>query len=238
MIVHIYDTVTKEYLGDSIAFPDPVRSEREGHDVFAFPADSTLAELIPTKEGYTRVFNEKDNKWELVEDHRGKIVYDKKTAKEIIVENLGKIPSNYTFEKPVTFNELKTLRIEEIKKKAEEVLEETVVIGKIEKKAKEWADLATCAEVPANFRLIPVFLDNKDIVFVTKEELDEAVKYLYIRCMLLTLKKKELLKEISSVKNKKQLQAFEVDFNVDKEIKEYMKLSEDELNEKFSEVIE
>lgn len=238
MIVYTYDSITKEYTGESIALVDPVKSERLGREVFAFPSYCTEVEIPLCKEGCVLVFDEKNKVWNEVEDHRGIVVFDKRTAKEFLITKLGKIPDTYSFEKPLTLNELRVKKLEELENSYRKALEEIIKLGKIEKKASEWSDLSRCALVPDNFKLIPVFLEQKDTVFVTREELNEAVKYLYIRCMLLILKNKELRKEIASVKSKKQLNEFEIDFNIDKEIKEYMKLSEDELNEKFSEVIE
>lgn len=238
MIVHTYDSITKEYTGESIAFVDPVKSERLGREVLAFPPYCTEVKVPSCKQGYTLVFDEKNKVWNEVEDYRGTIVFDKKTAKEFLITELGKIPDTYSFEKPLTLNELRVKKLEEVENSYREALEEIIKLGKIEKKASEWDDLSRCALVPDSFKLIPVFLEKKDTVFVTREELNEVVKYLYIRCMLLALRSKELKKEVALARSKKQLNDFEVDFNVDKEIKEYMKLSEEELNEKFSEVIE
>lgn len=237
MIVHTYDNKTKEYTGETIVFIDPVKSERLGREVFAFPSYCTEVEIPLCKEGYVLVFDEKNKVWNEVEDHRGTVVFNKKTAKEFLVTELGKIPDTCTFEKPLTLNELRVQKVEEVENKYKEALEEVVKVGKIEKRANEWEDLSRSSAVPASFKLVPVFIEKKDTVFVTREEMSEAVKYFYIRCMLLTLKNKELKKEVASAKSKKQLNELVIDFNIDKEIKEYMKLSEDELNEKFSEVI-
>ncbi|MDT7128074.1 tail fiber assembly protein [Citrobacter braakii] len=58
------------------------------------PAFST--DIVPPSapEGFIAVFNSDSNKWSLVEDHRGKTVYDILTGEAITINQLGKLPDD------------------------------------------------------------------------------------------------------------------------------------------------
>ncbi|AVH83694.1 MULTISPECIES: tail fiber assembly protein [Citrobacter] len=58
------------------------------------PAYSTNISPPPAKAGFVAVFNLKSEKWSLVEDHRGKIVYDIQTGKATTIDQLGKLPDD------------------------------------------------------------------------------------------------------------------------------------------------
>ncbi|MCU6186026.1 tail fiber assembly protein [Citrobacter cronae] len=58
------------------------------------PAYSTDIAPPPVPDGFVAVFNSESGKWSLVEDHRGKIVYDTRTGQSVNVETLGALPDN------------------------------------------------------------------------------------------------------------------------------------------------
>ncbi|MBA7876262.1 MULTISPECIES: tail fiber assembly protein [Citrobacter] len=58
------------------------------------PAYSTNIAPPSAKAGFVAVFNVASEKWSLVEDHRGKIVYDIQTGKATTIDQLGKLPSD------------------------------------------------------------------------------------------------------------------------------------------------
>ncbi|MBJ9049161.1 tail fiber assembly protein [Citrobacter braakii] len=58
------------------------------------PAYSTDIAPPSAPEGFIAVFNSDSNKWSLVEDHRGKIVYDIQTGKATTIDQLGKLPDD------------------------------------------------------------------------------------------------------------------------------------------------
>ncbi|MDM3007568.1 MULTISPECIES: tail fiber assembly protein [unclassified Citrobacter] len=58
------------------------------------PAWSTDIAPPDTPAGHVAVFNNNDQKWSVVEDHRGKTVYDIQTGQAISIESLGSLPDN------------------------------------------------------------------------------------------------------------------------------------------------
>lgn len=58
------------------------------------PAYSTNIAPPSAKAGFIAVFNFASEKWSLVEDHRGKIVYDIQTGKATTIDQLGKLPDD------------------------------------------------------------------------------------------------------------------------------------------------
>lgn len=58
------------------------------------PAYSTDIAPPTVKDGFVAVFNSDSCKWSLVEDHRGKVVYDIHTGEAITINQLGKLPDD------------------------------------------------------------------------------------------------------------------------------------------------
>lgn len=58
------------------------------------PAYSTDIAPPSAKEGFVAVFNFESDKWSLVEDHRGKVVYDIHTGESTTISQLGKLPDD------------------------------------------------------------------------------------------------------------------------------------------------
>lgn len=235
MIIYKYNEFTGEYEGKKEAYTDPLESKLQKRDVFIVPVGWTsIPPIEVTKEGYAVSYNREKREWEEKIDHRGKKVYDKKTGEEFIVDTIGELSSDFSFEKPVKIKELREEKIKKVKEEFIKQLNEKIKIGEIECSAFEWSKLAEKVNTPENYKLVPIF-QNDDCIFVERDELNEAVKHLFIRCSLLSQRKKEILEEVNSLKGKKQLQEYVIDFDVNKELKKLMKLSVEELNEKFSE---
>ncbi|EPH3308710.1 tail fiber assembly protein [Citrobacter freundii] len=58
------------------------------------PAYSTDIAPPSAKAGFVAVFNYESEKWSIVEDHRGKVVYDIHTGEAITINQLGKLPDD------------------------------------------------------------------------------------------------------------------------------------------------
>lgn len=233
MIVYRYDKNTKEYLGEYNAFIDPLETKLRGQEVFAIPAYCTTKEPFIPEIGSTIVFNGEN--WEQIEDHRGAIVFNKKTGKMFLITELGVIPDEYVLEKPVIISELKEEKAKEIEALYVEEIEKVISIGKLKGKAQDWVEFSKTLSSADMFKVIPVRQEN-DYTLVDEKELEEATRFLYIRSCLLPVRKKELVKELKGLKSKKQVLEFKVDFNIDEEMKKYIDLPVEELNEKMSEV--
>ncbi|WP_270377512.1 tail fiber assembly protein, partial [Escherichia coli] len=50
--------------------------------------------------GFVAVFNSNEASWHLVEDHRGKTVYDVASGDELFISELGPLPENVTWLSP------------------------------------------------------------------------------------------------------------------------------------------
>ncbi|AQW01637.1 tail fiber assembly protein [Escherichia coli] len=78
---------TNEFIGESDAYIPPHTG---------LPANSTDIAPPDIPAGYAAVFNADEMKWELMEDHRGKTVYETKTGAAIYISELGALPPDVT----------------------------------------------------------------------------------------------------------------------------------------------
>ncbi|EJJ6390095.1 tail fiber assembly protein [Escherichia albertii] len=78
---------TNEFIGESDAYIPPHTG---------LPANSTDIAPPDIPVGFAAVFNVDEMKWDLVEDHRGKTVYETKTGAAIYISELGSLPSDVT----------------------------------------------------------------------------------------------------------------------------------------------
>ena len=226
MLLYQYDENTKEYIGYTEAYIDPLESIVQGKDIYLYPPCTTEQVPPELKEGYIILYNEEEDRWEEFEDHRGTIVWTKQ-GEEVLMDMLGPIPSEYLLEKPVTLKELKDEKLKEIK---EAYISE--YIKRIEVKGIEVNidDSVKLGDYLRTFRSFGSFSFEDKIVSI--EDAEEIVKFLYIRSMLLLKKKEELIKEVMSLRGKEKTKEFEVDFSLD--TGEYLGMSIEELREKFS----
>ena len=227
MRYNIYDEYTKEYKYSMPLQIDPLESQLKGFEVYLIMPYSTFIEPI-IEEGKVAVFDEKEQKWNLIEDNRGKLVYDKKTGEAFIINELGSIPKNYTLEKPFILQEEKIIKIKEAIKEYEEEQDKRISIGKITENinAKKDLDDLLVFIKDENFGTFETS-DNESII-LSKEEIEKYSHFFYVRSILLALKKEEIISQIKLCKNKTQLQKISFNFNIDKEIKEVELLNKED----------
>ena len=86
-VITIYNlsSATNEFIGQGDGFI-PANT--------GLPAYSTDIEPPLAKDGFVAVFNFESEKWSLVEDHRGKTVYDIHTGEAVTINQLGKLPDD------------------------------------------------------------------------------------------------------------------------------------------------
>jgi len=89
--VFSYDKDDYSFNGTIIARPDPLVDGS-----FLIPAYSTEIEPPMIEDFQIPVWNEKENKWELVDDYRGMQMYHKKTGMPELITTIGEIPDEYT----------------------------------------------------------------------------------------------------------------------------------------------
>lgn len=87
--VYNYSPDTLEYIGISDAYIAPNTG---------LPGNCTLIAPPEIQPGSTPVWT--GDNWELAEDHRGQVFYDKQTGNQILITELGLLPDNATIISP------------------------------------------------------------------------------------------------------------------------------------------
>ncbi|WP_064773101.1 tail fiber assembly protein, partial [Escherichia coli] len=91
--IKIYNLLagTNEFIGEGDAYIPPHTG---------LPANSTDIEPPDIPAGFVAVFNSDEASWHLVEDHRGKTVYDVASGDALFISELGSLPENVTWLSP------------------------------------------------------------------------------------------------------------------------------------------
>ncbi|EIQ9062288.1 tail fiber assembly protein [Escherichia coli] len=82
---------TNEFIGEGDAYIPPHTG---------LPANSTDIAPPDIPAGFVAVFNSDDASWHIVEDHRGKTVYDVASGDALFISELGPLPENVTWLSP------------------------------------------------------------------------------------------------------------------------------------------
>ncbi|EQA0598879.1 tail fiber assembly protein, partial [Escherichia coli] len=82
---------TNEFIGEGDAYIPPHTG---------LPANSTDIAPPDIPAGFVAVFNSDEASWHLVEDHRGKTVYDVASGDALFISELGPLPENATWLSP------------------------------------------------------------------------------------------------------------------------------------------
>ncbi|WP_227899103.1 tail fiber assembly protein, partial [Escherichia coli] len=82
---------TNEFIGEGDAYIPPHTG---------LPANSTDIAPPDIPAGFVAVFNSDEASWHLVEDHRGKTVYDVASGDALFISELGPLPKNVTWLSP------------------------------------------------------------------------------------------------------------------------------------------
>ncbi len=91
--IKIYNLLvgTNEFIGEGDAYIPPHTG---------LPANSTDIAPPDIPAGFVAVFNSDEASWHLVEDHRGKTVYDVASGDALFISELGPLPENVTWLSP------------------------------------------------------------------------------------------------------------------------------------------
>ncbi len=91
--IKIYNLLagTNEFIGEGDAYIPPHTG---------LPANSTYIAPPDIPAGFVAVFNSDESSWHLVEDHRGKTVYDVASGDALFISELGSLPENVTWLSP------------------------------------------------------------------------------------------------------------------------------------------
>ncbi|EEV5783139.1 tail fiber assembly protein [Escherichia coli] len=82
---------TNEFIGESDAYIPPYTG---------LPANTTDIAPPDVEAGFVAVFNSENKSWNIVEDHRGKTVYDVTSGDALFISELGPLPKNVTWLSP------------------------------------------------------------------------------------------------------------------------------------------
>lgn len=91
-VFHIHPE-TSELTGESDVYIPPHTG---------LPAGCTMTEPPHIPEGFAALFDEVRQRWELAEDHRGKVVWETTSGNEITITEIGPLPENTTTVAPPT----------------------------------------------------------------------------------------------------------------------------------------
>lgn len=121
---------TKEFIGNADAYIAPNTG---------LPEYCTLISPPEIQYGFTPIWTGED--WNLIEDHRGQIVYDKQYGNEIVISQLGSLPENVTVISPFgifdrwngkewkpSVIDAKEAKITEIKKQRDTITADYIII--------------------------------------------------------------------------------------------------------------
>ena len=101
MKAYMYSTTTHEFLEPVPCFPDPVRSRKEGSEVYLLPANATFTEPPAKRTGYTAIWN--GSGWIETEDHRGSQYWPKgatSNSAPMEMKELGPLPEGASLTRP------------------------------------------------------------------------------------------------------------------------------------------
>lgn len=93
LTVYNFAADTREFIGAGDAYIPPQTG---------LPAYCTEIKPPETTAGNITIFDEQKKRWLLIEDHRGKVVYDTATGQEIFITQPGPVPAGTTEQKPAT----------------------------------------------------------------------------------------------------------------------------------------
>ena len=94
MKIYNYHPKTNELINSANARLDPLESKYNGRPVYMTPANATMKAPPSPASGKTAIFV--NGKWNVVDDFRKTIMWEKETALEVEVSELGPIPDTLT----------------------------------------------------------------------------------------------------------------------------------------------
>ena len=229
MKLYAYDKSTKELIGMMDAHIDPLASMAAQKEIYSIPPFTTPLPPLEGTKGKVNVFNDKKGYWELVEDNRGTVVYDKKGNASVIAV-LGPVPEGYATTKKLNLQEEQTLLINEL----------NVAFEKAQSTEVKIKNIVGNIDIRVKLEQLKVFIGEQEFgvlnlsdgtsKIVSKKEIEYASKYFYLRSLFLAIRKNELMKDIKSAKNKSQLEKIKINFNIEKEINGLIKKTDDEIS--------
>ena len=238
--LYVYHNKTKEYLGClGEAQIDPLESQKQGKEVLVIPPNCTLSVPVEfnKKKHENIVYNEQKSSWEKVKDYRGAVGYDKDTGKVISIIEFGELPFNFTYEKPVDFQEQKIKKFNDLNVAYNNAQRESVKYGEVEGNVDLRVKIQDLIEHAGTLDYITLELDNGKTVVLTIRQAKSAVKFYSVRNLLLPIKKNEIAAAIRSTRDIKGLSSISFNFDISEETKKVARMSVENINNYIAERI-
>lgn len=229
----MFDKVTKEYTGTTVAYLNKVASRKAGKDIYFMPAYTT--ELIPPKCAENEVAIFERGQWNIVPDFRGVAVYNLNTRESIIWKEIGKLPKGYTTKVIERIEDVKNELLFNMKNNFNKCLTETKLqvpstelyftYGSVERLKKEQLNNIQISRD-----------DNNKIYALTRAEYDVVLNYLNIFGQYMYLQKWALENNIKKCESVELLKTFQnrLDFRVDqRQINNLVRMTPDKRKEYF-----
>lgn len=229
MKLYVYDKDTKELVGTIEAQLDPLKSAKLKKEVYLIPPYTTPFPPLEVKEGEVNIFDEEKGYWKVIKDNRGVEIFDKK-GNSIIWEELKEIPSGYSKTRPFIVQKEKAVLTNKTNIAYENAQNEEVTIGNFVGAISERIHMEGLKQFIGENEFGNYDSPDGTSVILTRADVDYISKYLYIRSLLLSLRKNEIIKEIKAAKSKKQLEKVEINFDVLKETKKLANKTDEEVS--------
>jgi len=235
--LYLYRKDTKEYFGETEARLDPLESLKLKREVFVIPPFTTPFPPLNAEKDKVNVFNDTKRIWELKEDYRGLVVYDK-NGKEFIISEIGPIPSGYTKAKKYNLQEEKIKLISKVNLGYSQAQETKIIVCSLPVSLIDIGKLERFKVLLGENKCGAYDLSESETKLLSKEEAENILRYLHVRSLLLPVARKELIEQINKSRNKSQLESIKITFDVSKDTEKFLKQSEEVLNEYVKEKLQ
>lgn len=211
MKVYMYDKVTKEYIGTTIAYKDKVASIKKRQDIFLIPAYTTDIEPPETGENEVAIFY--DNCWKVVPDYRNKTIYNINTREKTVCDTIGELPKGYT---------LKLVeRLEDIKDEYLTIMKNSFIdcveVVKLKIPSTELYFTYNSVERLKKEQSTGIVMsrdDNNKIYMLTRQEYDVIINYLVVFGQYMYLQKWALENTIKKCSDIEVLKTYKDKLNI------------------------
>lgn len=99
-IIYIFDNKTKEFIGESKAYIDPVATKKNGRETYSCTTTSTFQKPPTIKENEIQIYDFESDSWNIKNDFRGKEYYLPDGSKIIITKIDELIPEDAILDPP------------------------------------------------------------------------------------------------------------------------------------------
>ena len=141
-------------------------------------------------------------------------------------------------EKPVLLKDLKADKIIEVNNVFNNELQNTVELKGMCVKGSDRSYFLKKLEESKNFKYVAIEIEDRVIGKIAEtKDIEYVANFLYLRDIYLSVRKKELIKNINKCKNKKDVTNMVISFKIPKKIEKQAEKSLEEVEEYIKEMI-